>query len=332
MCFLDRLVEGSEAYAKQLGERLKERVFEEVFPHLARGFIEYIRQQEGKDARIEQERLDTIYEGTLTLLYRIMFLLYAEARGLLPVKETRGYWENSLQRLKAEVADKAGNILDQRDDKLKRAYSLNSTGLYDRLNALFRVIDRGDRDLNVPRYNGGLFRTDPSEDDPRPEAVNASFLNRNKVPDRYLALGLDRLARDIDEKTQGLVPIDFKSLGVRQLGSIYEGLLEFKLRIALEKMAIVKGKRTEEIIPYAEAKRSKRRILFRPTPTTRSASVLCKKRKAPDATSLLKTSRVSATGSRLGASRGRNTQTGRFANCSSSSSTRRGWLACLWSV
>ena len=38
------------------------------------------------------------------------------------------------------------------------------------------------------------------------------------------------------------------SLGVRHLGSIYEGLLEFKLRTAPEKMAIVKGKKTEEFL------------------------------------------------------------------------------------
>ncbi len=260
-CFLDRLVEESEAYAKQLGERLKDRIFEEVFPHLARGFIEHIRQAEGKDADIDQERLDAVYQGTLTLLYRVMFLLYAEARGLLPVREVRGYWERSLGRLKGEIADKAGNVLDDRDDKLKRAYSQDSTDLYDRLTALFGVIDRGDRDLNVPRYNGGLFHTEPDDDSGRPEVVNARFLNSHKVPDRYLALGLDRLARDLDDKTQALVAIDFKSLGVRQLGSIYEGLLEFKVRIAPEKMAIVKGKRTEEIIPYSEAKRGKRAIL-----------------------------------------------------------------------
>ncbi len=48
--------------------------------------------------------------------------------------------------------------------------------------------------------------------------------------------------------------IDFKSLGVRQLGSIYEGLAEFKLRVVSDKMAVVKGKKTGEIILYREAK------------------------------------------------------------------------------
>src|SRR5256885_8621638 len=52
---------------------------------------------------------------------------------------------------------------------------------------------------------------------------------------------------DMDEKRHDLAFIDYKSLGVRQLGSIYEGLLEFKLRVAPEEMAVVKGKKTEEI-------------------------------------------------------------------------------------
>src|SRR5438067_12840660 len=69
------------------------------------------------------------------------------------------------------------------------------------------------------------------------------------------------MARDIDEKRHDLAFIDYKSLGVRQLGSIYEGLLEFKLHIAPVEMAIVRGKKTEEIIPYLEALQKKLPIL-----------------------------------------------------------------------
>src|SRR5439155_100361 len=106
-------------------------------------------------------------------------------------------------------------------------------------------------------YNGGLFVTSPDPDDPSPEADVARFLATHKIPDRQLALGLDRMARDIDEKRHDLAFIDYKSLGVRQLGSIYEGLLEFKLHVAPEEMAVVKGKKTEEVVPYAEARQKK---------------------------------------------------------------------------
>ena len=211
----------------------------------------------------DEEFRRQVFNGTLTLLYRLLFLLYAESRDLLPVKEARGYWERSLTKLKADIAEKAGPIGDDVPDRLRETYraSADATELYDRILALFAVIDRGNRDLNVPLYNGGLFITNPNSADNTQEAETARFLTSHKIPDRYLARGLDLLARDLDDKRQDLVFIDYKSLGVRQLGSIYEGLLEFKVRIAQEKMAVVKGKRTEEVIPYQEAGKSNRKVL-----------------------------------------------------------------------
>ncbi|MEW6300326.1 MAG: hypothetical protein AB1671_21745 [Thermodesulfobacteriota bacterium] len=120
LSLLDRLLLESEDYAKELGERLKERVFVEVFPHLAVGFIRYIQEREGPRVDLPQERLNQIFQGTLTLLYRLLFLLYAEARDLLPAKEVRGYHEASLARLKKEIAEAAGSIGDEAPEKLKR--------------------------------------------------------------------------------------------------------------------------------------------------------------------------------------------------------------------
>ncbi|MXY19946.1 MAG: N-6 DNA methylase [Dehalococcoidia bacterium] len=279
-CFLDRILDESESYAKGLGERLKERVFERVFPHFAAGFIEHLRGQVGMAGSHQPTLLPVseqlalkrepheefrrqVFNGTLTLLYRLLFLLYAESRDLLPVREARGYWQESLTKLKADIAERAGNIEDDVPVRLKKAYrdSADATELYDRLLALFSVIDLGTRDLNVPLYNGGLFVTNPDGSDRSQEGETARFLESHKIPDRYLALGLDLLSRDTDDKRQDLVFIDYKSLGVRQLGSIYEGLLEFKVRIAQEKMAVVKGRKTEEVIPYEEAVQSNRKVL-----------------------------------------------------------------------
>ncbi len=262
--FLDNLISESERYARELGERLKERIFFEIFPHFAEGFILHARQTgqievglESMDAEQRNRLLEPYFSGTLTFLYRLLFLLYAESRDLLPVREQHGYYPHSLEHLKREIAKSAGNIEDQAPAKIKAAYHDLSTTFYDRLQALFHVIDKGDTSLNVPVYNGGLFVTSPDPHDPSPEAEVARFLATHKIPDRHLALGLDRMARDIDTKRHDLAFIDYKSLGVRQLGSIYEGLLEFKLRIAPEEMAVVKGKKTEEVVPYAEARQKK---------------------------------------------------------------------------
>jgi len=250
VCFLDRLFDGSQDYAKRLGERLKDRVFMQVFPHFAEGFVERICQERGiKRSDLAQEELDAVFQGTLTLLYRLLFLLYAESRDLLPVKEFHGYFQRSLDRLKKEIADALGAEAYAVPGSVKRAYRTDSYELYDRVAELFRVIDRGDPSLNVPIYNGGLFLTDVPDHDTSPEAANARFLLAHRVPDRQLALGLDLMARDEDDKTLKLVYIDYKSLGVRQLGSIYEGLLEFKLRVAGERLAVIKVKGKEVYKP-----------------------------------------------------------------------------------
>src|SRR5574340_1139278 len=108
--FIDQILERSEAYAKRLGDRLKDRIFEEIFPHLAEGFIANITGGRAHGAApLSQAQLDTVFHGTLTFLYRLLFLLYAEARGLLPVREVRGFFEKSLTNVKREVARATGD-------------------------------------------------------------------------------------------------------------------------------------------------------------------------------------------------------------------------------
>lgn len=259
--FLEEVFSGSEDYAKKLGERLKERVFEEIFPHLAEGFFTHIKKQGQLVEDISEDDLSQVFQGTLTLLYRLLFLLYAEARDLLPVRETRGYYQVSLTKMKQEISEVARFISDEAGSFISAVYQHDTYDTYDRLSALFHIIDKGNPELNVPAYNGGLFRCEPDSEDLGPEACNARFLESTKVPDDYMARAIDLLSRDLDPKRGDLVFIDFKSLGVRHLGSIYEGLLEFRLKIAPEKMAVVKGKRTEEIILYREVVKSTAKIL-----------------------------------------------------------------------
>jgi len=264
LSFLDRLLEESEAFAKRLGDRLKDRVFEEIFPQFGEGFIEASGGPTHFLALGEAERaaaLSDCFQATLTFLYRLLFLLYAESRDLLPVRETHGYREASLTKFKEEIAKAAGPLQDLAKKNLEKSYRNDSTRLYDRIFELCRVVDQGSQELNVPLYNGGLFLTTVDKDDSSEEAKHARFIATHKLPDRFLAFGLDLMARDLDEKRGDLVFIDYKSLGVRQLGSIYEGLLEFKLRVAAEKMAVVKGKKTEEVVTYAEARREKLKIV-----------------------------------------------------------------------
>jgi len=260
-CWLDTIVQGSRDYAKRLGERLKDRVFgvayknrpeQGIFAHLAAGLLQDRKKRLGITARPGDDELKDAFEATLTLLYRLLFLLYAESRDLLPVREA-AYKAASLKQIKEEIAEKAGIAETDVPTRLS-AYSDAETTLYDRLARLFGVMDQGDAVLNVPCYNGGLFLTKPDAGSGEREHRIARFLLEHKVPDRYLALAIDRLARDVDEKTFSLAFIDYKSLEVRHLGSIYEGLLEFKLKIADEDLGVATEKKAEKYIPLSQAK------------------------------------------------------------------------------
>jgi Alw26I/Eco31I/Esp3I family type II restriction m6 adenine DNA methyltransferase len=241
--FLDMLLSESDKYAAQLRERLKDDVFLRIFPQFAKGFITHMQAQGMKATQID---LDLVFSGTMTFLYRMMFILYAESLDLLPVSEERGYGEYSLYALKRNLAKIGGEAEADAPTKLKKHYTTKSTAIYERLKLLFGVIDKGSAELNMPTYNGGLFSA---------ETDSGRFLEQYAIPDQFLMLGLDRLTRDEDDKTKKLVFIDFKSLGVRQLGSIYEGLLEFKLKIAAEPLAVEKDGKREVYIPLKKAKK-----------------------------------------------------------------------------
>lgn len=254
-CWLDTIVRGSRDYAKRLGDRLKDRIFVEIFPHLAQGFLLDRKKRLGLTRAPSDDELRDTFEATLSLLYRLLFLLYAESRDLLPVREA-AYKAASLKQVKEEIAEHAGVADSEAASKLK-AYSDAEATIYDRLTRLFAVMDQGDAVLNVPCYNGGLFLTQPDQQSTEREHRIARFLLEHKVPDRHLALAIDRLARDVDDKTFSLSFIDYKSLEVRHLGSIYEGLLEFKLKIAEEDLGVTTEKKAEKYIPLAQVRPSR---------------------------------------------------------------------------
>ena len=205
--FLERVRDGSATYATTVGNGLKSLVFEEIFARLAGGFVVEVNRK-GHEINASQ-----VYEATLSFLYKLLFLFYAEARNLLPID--RDYREYSL----TAIAQKIATEIDQPSKKWSHKFSK----FYDNLITLFQIIDRGDVDLEVPRYNGGLFHFDQADLLDKFECNY--FLNCYQLSDGILAPVIDKLARFEGQA------IDYSFLGVRQLGSIYEGLLEYRLVI-----------------------------------------------------------------------------------------------------
>ncbi|RKX65194.1 MAG: class I SAM-dependent DNA methyltransferase, partial [Thermodesulfobacteriota bacterium] len=212
--FVEKIYQGSKDYAEAVGEELKENVYESL-RLLAHGFLEFPNNS------LSQNDLKKIHDNSLIFLYRLLFIFYAEYNQLLPLRENKAYTDYySLDAIKKEITDKID----------KRKHLPISTHTYwDRLKELFEIINNGNKELDVPPYNGGLF-------DPKKH----HFLEDYKVGDAYVAKVIDLLSRSKEKAF-----IDYSSLDIRHLGSIYEGLLEYKLRIAKEDLVPIKQKGRE---------------------------------------------------------------------------------------
>jgi len=189
-------------YARAVGDSLKTQVYE-ALRHVAQGFLDYRTNK----LNTESDTLKAIYDNALIILYRLLFILYAESRDLLPVRENARYRDSySLETIKKGIQKN----LDGDNSLLP-----NTATLWAQLQALFSIINEGSPPLNVATFNGGLF--DPERH---------PFLEQYAVGDLHLQQAIDKLAR-VDRQF-----VDYRDLAERHLGTIYEGLLEFHLEKA----------------------------------------------------------------------------------------------------
>jgi hypothetical protein len=100
--WVDLYLEESDRAARAVSDHLKDLIFTQVFCQIAEGFIAYRRTEKGI-ARETDETLRDVFAGTMTLLFRLLFLLYAESRNLLPIHDQLGYRKKSLQALKERI-------------------------------------------------------------------------------------------------------------------------------------------------------------------------------------------------------------------------------------
>ena len=235
--FLDAVWSESETAAQELGEDLQNNVFT-ALRVLGEGFV----ATDGSEIDPgDAERLGDLKEQSLVLLYRLMFVLYAESRGLIDPDDPRAaaeYDDNfGLDALRREIGEEVGEAADER--AFEREYSDYSTAMWSRLENLFSLIDAGNEELGIPPYNGGLF-----------DADEHAFLATHEVADRYLAEVIYRLSTT--ETDEGFVPADYADLDTRHLGTIYEGLLEHEFAIAPEGYAAVAAEGGQEWKPASE--------------------------------------------------------------------------------
>ncbi len=213
----DELLRDSSRYASELGARLRERIYDEIVPPVA---VE-VAQRLAKYAAVplDTEGLSLAYRVTLRILFRLLFQAYAEDRGLLPSGRNEGFDANSLKT-------NARRLIDSESDE----FGDSSTIWFD-LVQVWNAIDQGNPQWQIPSYNGGLFSTDP---DRSPEGA---LIKKIELPDSVLGPALKSLL--IDVSGDGVLgPVDFRSLSVREFGTIYEGLLESSLSLAEEDLTL----------------------------------------------------------------------------------------------
>src|SRR5665811_770575 len=195
--FHQRALDEARFYEERVAANLSNLVFGEVFPKLVLGIA-----KAAPDAPLQDVR-----EAALVLLYRLLFILYAEDRDLLPVRDRR-YDDYGLRdKVRGEVGDRKTNN-DVFSDTAARYWST--------IDDLCRAIDKGDSSIGLPPYNGGLFDRD-----------RTPLLTKVRIADSVMADVIDALS--FEQTPEGRRYINYRDLSVQQLGSIYERLLEHEV-------------------------------------------------------------------------------------------------------
>ena len=191
--FLEEALAEGKRYEEQVAQDLSTVVFDRVFP----GLVMALYDASGSD-------LPDVRQAALVFLYRLLFILYAEDRGLLPVND-RTYRSYGLR---GPVRDAIAERMDYDD-----LFSDTASNYYDHVMTLCRLIDSGDPSIRLPAYDGGLFSSDA-----------APILEQVRLPDAAVA----PLVHDLShaETPEGRRFVNYRDMSVQQLGSIYERLLE----------------------------------------------------------------------------------------------------------
>ena len=224
---LGQILDRSADFAAKLAVRLRERVYFQTVLTLASA----VARRLGRDP--DETSLDGAYEQVMVILFRLLFVAYAEDKDLLPYRTNDHYADHSLKRLARRLAE------DRRADRER--YDDQAASLWDDVRQLWEAVNRGNTGWGVPAYNGGLFSDDPAVSEA------GAALTELRLTDAELAPALAGLL--IDESPEGTGPVDFRSLSVREFGTIYEGLLESRLSVAQSDLTAKKVKGQAEYVP-----------------------------------------------------------------------------------
>ncbi|MFJ3498822.1 Eco57I restriction-modification methylase domain-containing protein [Streptomyces sp. NPDC086091] len=211
-------VTAAEKITEALGTQVR-RAVELIVQALSEGALD--AQRRGEPDPLPAARGE-VYEAAVTVMMRVVFLLFAEERGLLP--------QSRLFAMGYGISDEL-DLLDARE-KEEVELALDATFLtWHRLLATSQALYRGAsfEDLRLPEYGGSLF--DPAR---------FPFLTACDSQDTLAITVSDRVMLEVLRAVQfaqlpgGARRISFRDIDVEQIGYIYEGLLGYSCEPAEE--------------------------------------------------------------------------------------------------
>jgi hypothetical protein len=208
-CALERWREAGSKEGLAARERLSVGVKEALLA-LGNGFLSHPENSELRDRLTSgQLALPDFFNELLRLVYRLIFLLAAEDRGLLHPPEAT----EAARKLYA-VGYSLGSL---RDRAIRRSGWDQFHDRWEGLLIVFRSLAHGEPRLGLPAL-GGLF-----------EANATPTLDHARLSNRALMVAIFRLAWLREDSS--IVPVNWRDMETEELGSVYEGLLELTPRL-----------------------------------------------------------------------------------------------------
>jgi len=204
VCLLEKFHTLSRETGVKVGDNLRKQVRTSI-ETLGNGFAENLNPDDFDEAKVKK-----FYSEILNIIYRLLFLLFAEQKGWLPVKNdvyARTYSINSLR----ERAEKADHSHDNNED------------LWEGLKVTFQLVTNGYTFPNgdsINAFGGQLFSDE------------RIFHIKSPLKNKYLLKAIDALCFFTENKIKS--KINYATLAIDELGSVYESLLDYEPRLLSE--------------------------------------------------------------------------------------------------
>jgi len=212
-CLLEKFYELSRDTGVEIGKKLRNQV-RSAIETLGNGFTENLNRESINDGTAKD-----LYNQILNIIYRILFLLFAEQKGWLPIKNSVYANTYSINALR--------NLVERGD-----YYQDTHIDLWEGIKITFKLVANGYKFPNGDEINafGGQLFSDKK----------ISLITDLPLKNKYLLKAIFELCYFENQKI--INKINYTTLDINALGSVYESLLDYEPKIlkeALEKDDVV---------------------------------------------------------------------------------------------